>query len=189
MTGFEPGSSGIGSDRSANCATTTAPSMQSCLTRINISSASEADYHRANASLERQELVNFIFSANSGLLMAYLHTHPLIYCHSYWLLHLLPTTYYYVSKKQLENHVNEALFDFVKTTRPKLLLNHRNLIKKIEETWGRWYVLCSWAKFLYTKLRGPSHGIFVRCIALKAESKTLTCLMFTFIICQNTHST
>ena len=41
-------------------------------------------------------------------------------------------------------------------------------------------------KFLYTKLRGPSHGIFVRCIALKAESKTL---MFTFIICQNTHST
>ena len=25
MTGFEPGSSGIGSDRSANCATTTAP--------------------------------------------------------------------------------------------------------------------------------------------------------------------
>ena len=45
------------------------------------------------------------------------------------------------------------------------------------------------AKFLYTKLRGPSHGIFVWCIALKAESKTLTCLMFTFIICQNTHST
>ena len=45
------------------------------------------------------------------------------------------------------------------------------------------------AKFLYTKLRGPSHGIFVQCIALKAESKTLTCLMFTFIICQNTHST
>ena len=45
------------------------------------------------------------------------------------------------------------------------------------------------SKFLYTKLRGPSHGIFVRCIALKAESKTLTCLMFTFIICQNTHST
>ena len=45
------------------------------------------------------------------------------------------------------------------------------------------------SKFLYTKLRGPSHGIFVRYIALKAESKTLTCLMFTFIICQNTHST
>ena len=28
MTGFEPGSSGIGRDRSANCATTTAPVMQ-----------------------------------------------------------------------------------------------------------------------------------------------------------------
>ena len=45
------------------------------------------------------------------------------------------------------------------------------------------------SKFLYTKLRGPSHGIFVRCIASKADSKTLTCLMFTFIICQDTHST
>ena len=45
------------------------------------------------------------------------------------------------------------------------------------------------SKFLYTKLHGPSHGIFVGCIALKAESKTLPCLMFSFIICQNTHST
>ena len=34
-------------------------------------------------------------------------------------------------------------------------------------------------KFLYTNLHGHSHGIFVRCITLKAVSKTLTCLMFT----------
>ena len=33
------------------------------------------------------------------------------------------------------------------------------------------------------------NGIFVGCIALKAKSKTLACLMFTFIICHNTHST
>ena len=45
------------------------------------------------------------------------------------------------------------------------------------------------SKFLYTKLHRPSHGIFVQCIALKAEPKTLACLMFTFIICQNSHST
>ena len=44
-------------------------------------------------------------------------------------------------------------------------------------------------KFLYTKLRGPSHGIFVQCIALKALLKTLVYVVFTFIICQNTHST
>ena len=52
-----------------------------------------------------------------------------------------------------------------------------------------WCIIIITPKFLYTKLRRPSHGIFVRRIALKAESKTLTCLMFTFIICQNTHST
>ena len=33
MTGFEPGSSGIGSDRSANCATTTALYITSLLTQ------------------------------------------------------------------------------------------------------------------------------------------------------------
>ena len=44
-------------------------------------------------------------------------------------------------------------------------------------------------KFLYTKLHGPSDRIFVGSTALKALLKTLVYVVFTFIICQNTHST
>ena len=39
-------------------------------------------------------------------------------------------------------------------------------------------------QFLYTKLCGPSHGIFVGCIALKAMLQPLVYVMLTFIICQ-----
>ena len=42
---------------------------------------------------------------------------------------------------------------------------------------------------LYTKLHGPSNRIFVGSTALKALLKTLVYVVFTFIICQNTHST
>ena len=44
-------------------------------------------------------------------------------------------------------------------------------------------------KFLYTKLHRPSNGILVGSTALKALLKTLVYVVFTFIICQNTHST
>ena len=39
MTGFEPGSSGIGSDRSANCATTTAQKCRFVLSATNVKKA------------------------------------------------------------------------------------------------------------------------------------------------------
>ena len=52
-----------------------------------------------------------------------------------------------------------------------------------------WYCLGFNPKFLYTKLHRPSGGIFVGCTALKALLKTLVYVVFTFIICQNTHST
>ena len=35
----------------------------------------------------------------------------------------------------------------------------------------------------------PATGFFVGCTALKALLKTLVYVVFTFIICQNTHST
>ena len=44
-------------------------------------------------------------------------------------------------------------------------------------------------KFFHTKLHGPSQGIFVGCIALKVMLKTLINVVFTYIKCQNIHST
>ena len=52
---------------------------------------------------------------------------------------------------------------------------------------GAW--IAEWQSFSIQSCTDPATGFFVGCTALKALLKTLVYVVFTFIICQNTHST